>query len=47
MTRVERRQRETKRREKKNKLRKTLSWIGAILVIIAIGAILCLTVFSK
>ena len=47
MTRVERRQRETKRREKKNKLRKTLSWIGAILVIIAIGAILCLTVFFQ
>ena len=47
MTRVERRQKETKRREKKNKLRKTLSWIGAILVIIAIGAILCLTVFFQ
>lgn len=47
MTRVERRQRETKRREKKNKFRKTLSWICAILIIIAIGATLCLTVFFQ
>ena len=47
MTRVERRQKETKRREKKNKFRKALSWIGAVLIIVALGATLCLTVFFQ
>ena len=47
MTRLERRQRESNKRKKKNKARKVMSWIGAVLIIIAIGTVLCLTVFFQ
>ena len=47
MTRLERRQKESNKRKKKNKARKVMGWIGAVLIIIAIGTVLCLTVFFQ
>lgn len=46
-TRAERRQRETKKRKKKLKIRKIFGWIAAVLIILALGATLSLTVFFQ
>lgn len=46
LTKAEKRQKETKKRKQKNKFRKTLKWIIVLLLIVAVGVAICLSVFK-